>query len=216
MTFPLLVLFDCDGVLVDSEIVTNRIIQKNLAARGLDLPLEEILSLFVGGTMAGVERIARDLGATLEANWLDRIYVDIFAALASECEMMPGVADVLDHLARAAIPFAVCSNGPHAKMGITLGGCRLKERFSGRIYSREDVPNPKPAPDIYLHAAKLAGVAPAHCVVIEDSVNGATAGKAAKMRTLGYAHHTNPAQLAPVCDAVFDHMSKLPKIAAFA
>ncbi|MCH2067200.1 HAD family hydrolase [Shimia sp.] len=209
---PNLVLFDCDGVLVDSETVTNRIIQKNLAARGLCLPLEQIVTLFVGGTMAGVRDTAQSMGAILESNWLDLIYGEMFAGLAAQCEVISGVTEVLDHLDCAHIPYAVCSNGPHAKMDITLTACGLKERFGGRIYSREDVPAPKPAPDVYLYAAKLADIAPARCVVIEDSTSGAKAGKAAGMRTLGYVAESNPTRLAPICDVLFDDMRKLPKL----
>ncbi len=209
---PDLVLFDCDGVLVDSETVTNRIIQENLAARGLSLPLEKIVALFVGGTIGGVRDTALSMGATLESNWLDLIYGEMFAGLAAHCEVIPGVTDMLDHLDQASVPYVVCSNGPHIKMDITLARCGLKERFANRIYSREDVPTPKPAPDIYLHAAKLANIAPARCVVIEDSPSGAKAGKAAGMRTFGYVADTDPTRLAPICDSLFDDMSKLPEL----
>lgn len=209
---PDLVLFDCDGVLVDSEPVTNRIIQENLATRGLSLPSEQIVSLFVGGTMAGVRDTALSMGATLESNWLDLIYGEMFAGLAAHCEVIPGVTDVLDHLDHARVPYAVCSNGPHAKMDITLTACGLMERFAGCIYSREDVPAPKPAPDVFLHAAKLANTAPARCVVIEDSPSGAKAGKAAGMRTFGYVADTDPTRLAPICDVLFDDMTRLPEL----
>ncbi len=86
------------------------------------------------------------------------------------------------------------------------------ERFAGGIYSLEDVPAPKPAPDVYLHAAKLANTAPARCVVVEDNPSGAKAGKAAGTRTFGYVADTDPIRLAPICDALFDDMAKLPKL----
>ena len=209
---PDLVLFDCDGVLVDSEPVTNRLLQANLAARGLDVPYDQVITLFVGGTIMGVRKQARAMGAELEDDWVDRFYTDMFAALAEEVTPIPGVSDMLDVLDAHNIPYAVCSNGPHAKMDITLQRCGLTERFQGRVYSREDVPNPKPAPDLYLHAAARAGIAPERCVVIEDSPSGAKAGKAAGIFTCGFARETDPARLSPICDALFDDMSQLPDL----
>ncbi|CUH52662.1 HAD family hydrolase [Shimia marina] len=209
---PDLVLFDCDGVLVDSERLTNRVIHYNLKARGLFVPEEEIITLFVGGTMQGVYETARARGAVLEPDWVARIYEEVFAALAKDVTPIPGIVEVLDWLDQAAIPYAVCSNGPHAKMDVTLARCGLKARFEGRIYSREDVTTPKPAPDVYLLAAQRAGIAPARCVVIEDSPNGATAGKAAGMYTLGYCADMPAARLAPICDQLFEDMRALPAI----
>lgn len=162
--------------------------------------------------MQGVYETALARGAQLEDHWVEHIYKEVFDTLAKGVAPIPGIVDVLDQLDQAAIPYAVCSNGPHAKMEITLTGCGLKSRFEGRIYSREDVPTPKPAPDIYLHAARIAGVAPVRCVVIEDSPNGATAGKAAGMYTLGYTAEMPAARLAPICDQLFEDMRALPAI----
>ncbi len=207
---PDLVLFDCDGVLVDSEPVTNALLVENLAARGLQVSHDRVIDLFVGGTIAGVAKTARGLGATLEDNWVDLIYAEMFERLATEVTSIPGAIETLDALDAAGIPYAVCSNGPHAKMEITLTRCGIASRLAGRIYSREDVPNPKPAPDVYLKAAADAGIAPANCVVVEDSPSGARAGKAAGMRTLGFTADTDPTRLTPICDDVFDDMHALP------
>ncbi|MBO9473968.1 HAD family phosphatase [Shimia sp. R10_1] len=207
---PDLVLFDCDGVLVDSERITNALLVENLAARGLQVAPDRVIDLFVGGTIAGVAKTARSFGATLEENWVDLIYAEMFERLAQEATPVPGVPSLLDALDAAGIPYGVCSNGPHAKMDVTLARCGLTQRFAGRIYSREDVPNPKPAPDVYLKAAADAGIAPANCVVVEDSPNGARAGKAAGMHTLGFIADTAAEHLTPICDAVFDDMRALP------
>ncbi|MDW3224151.1 MAG: HAD family phosphatase [Paracoccaceae bacterium] len=209
---PELVIFDCDGVLVDSEPLSNLVIRDNLAHHGLDLSLDQIVDLFVGGTMAGVMRTARDMGAVLPEDWLDSIYDDIFDVLGREVELIPGVVSVLDALDAAEIPYAVGSNGPHRKMEITLGRTGLIDRLQGRIFSREDVPNPKPAPDVYLKAAREAGISPERCVVVEDSVSGARAGKAAGMFTCGYTAESGPERLAPICDALFDAMEDLPPL----
>lgn len=207
---PDMVLFDCDGVLVDSEPLTNDVICANLAVHGFALTQVQLTDLFLGGTMAGVMAKSREMGAQLPDHWLDEIYQEIFDALQASVEPIPGAIDVLDALDRAGIPYAVGSNGPHRKMEISLGRTGLRPRLLGRIYSREDVANPKPAPDVYLKAAADAGMAPERCVVIEDSANGARAGKAAGMVTLGFAAETDPVRLAPVCDAVFTSMAELP------
>ncbi|WP_299735449.1 HAD family phosphatase [uncultured Roseobacter sp.] len=209
---PDLVIFDCDGVLVDSEPLTNVIIRDNLARHGLDVSLDQIVDLFVGGTMIGVMRTARDMGAELPERWLDTIYSEIFDVLAARVEPVPGIAAVLDALDDAGIPYAVGSNGPHRKMEITLTRTGLIERLQSRIYSREDVANPKPAPDVYLKAAQEAGVAPDRCVVVEDSASGARAGKAANMCTFGYVAQSDPARLDPICDRLFASMDALPDL----
>ena len=207
---PDLVLFDCDGVLVDSEPLTSLVIQSSLARYGLDVSLDHIDTYFVGGTMMGVRDTALSKGARLPETWLDDIYTEMFDKLAAEVEPVPGIVAVLDALDAAGIPYAVGSNGPHRKMQITLRRCGLYDRLAGRIVSREDVPNPKPAPDVYLTAAAAIGIDPVRAVVVEDSPNGATAGKAAGCLTFGFTAHTKPARLEPICDRIFDDMADLP------
>lgn len=209
---PDLVIFDCDGVLVDSERVTNRVMQRNLAGYGLPLDLHEIIDLFVGGTMPGVMTLARQKGAALPDHWLDEIYGEIFVALGENCTLIDGVLPVLDALDAAAIPYAVGSNGPHAKMQITLKKTGLLPRLTGRIVSREDVARPKPAPDVCLHAAALCAVPPARCAVIEDSASGARAAQAAGMACFGYTGSFPAAKLAPFCTATFTKMTDLPAL----
>ena len=182
-----MVIFDCDGVLVDSEPITNRLLQRDLAEHGLDLTLDEVMGSFLGGTMMGVAEKARARGADLPEDWVDRFYERMFAALAAEVEPIEGARDVLDRLDAAGIPYAVGSNGPRSKMEITLGKTGLINRLSPHIYSSQDLANPKPAPDVYLHAAAQLGVTPDCCIVIEDSASGAEAAQAAGMRCIGYA-----------------------------
>ncbi len=207
---PDLVIFDCDGVLVDSERVTNAVLQGNLARYGLDLDVAQIVGLFVGGTMPGVMQTAREMGADLPEGWLHEIYREMFAALGARCEVVDGVLPVLEALDVAGNAYAVGSNGPHAKMQITLTKTGLMPRVAGRVVSREDVAHPKPAPDVYLHAAALCGVTPARCVVIEDSPSGARAAVAAGMTCFGYTASFPAAKLAPQCVATFNHMADLP------
>jgi len=209
---PDMVIFDCDGVIVDSESITNRVMQENFKRYGLSIEFDALASLFVGGTMQGVMIRAREMGADLPDDWLDEIYPEMFDALRDQVEPIKGVIAVLDALDAAAIPYAIGSNGPHAKMDITLSRTGLAERFEGRIVSRTDVAQGKPAPDVYLKAAKDAGIAPERCVVIEDSATGAKAGVAAGMFTIGFYEETPKERLAPICDALFDDMADLPKL----
>lgn len=209
---PKMVIFDCDGVVVDSEPLTLRLIRDDLAERGLPLELPKIADLFVGGTIAGAGAQARAMGAAIPENWADQIYDKVFAALACSVEPIPGIGAVLDHLDHQSIPYAIGSNGPHRKMEITLARCGLAARFVGRIYSREDVAAPKPAPDVYLLAASQAGVAPKDCVVIEDSATGAQAAVAAGMAVIGFARETPPAKFAGLTELVFDDMAQLPAL----
>lgn len=209
---PDMVLFDCDGVLVDSEALTMQVIRNSLDQHGLTLTHEALVEISLGGTLPGLADSARALGARLPPSWVEDTYREVFDVLAEGVEPINGIQAVLDALDAACVSYAVGSNGPHRKMAITLGRTGLLSRFEGRIYSREDVPLPKPAPDVYLKAAMDAGVHPSRCVVIEDSPSGARAGQAAGMYCLGFAAETPAERLRPVCDEVFHAMTELPEI----
>lgn len=210
---PGAVLFDCDGVLVDSEPITDRVIAANLARHGLRLAVSEVHTLFLGGTMAGVAEQARRLGAELPPDWVDQVYGEMFAELARGTPLIPGITGVLDALDAAGVPYAVGSNGPHRKMQITLGQHPgLHRRLQGRIFSRHDVARPKPAPDLYLHAAAALGVPSAACTVIEDSPPGARAARAARMACFGYAPHDDGAALVAEGARPFHAMADLPAL----
>ena len=209
---PKLVIFDCDGVVVDSEPLTLQLIRDDLAARGLPLDLTKTTDLFMGGTISGAGAQAREMGADIPEDWVDLIYDKVFAALACKVEPIPGIGAVLDRLDRQGIAYAIGSNGPHRKMEITLARCGLAARFAGRTYSREDVAAPKPAPDVYLLAASQAGVAPQDCVVIEDSATGAQAAVAAGMAVFGFARETPRAKFEGLTEFLFDDMGQLPAL----
>ena len=205
-----LVIFDCDGVLVDSEPITNGVLRDDLATRGLDLPVERVIELFVGGTMAGVMAEATGMGAEMPENWLDIIYGKVFEALDQQVGIIPGADLVLDALDTASIPYAVGSNGPMRKMEITLGRTGLWDRLMPHVYSGQECPAPKPAPDVYLKAAAIHGVPPSNCVVIEDSASGARAAVAAGMPCYGFVRETPVERLQAHCDVLFDRMEALP------
>lgn len=162
--------------------------------------------------MAGVMFEARKLGAALPDDWLDTIYSDIFDTLERSVELIPHIPALLDVLDHAGIAYAVGSNGPMRKMEITLGRTGLWDRMEGRVFSSHDCEAPKPAPDVYLKAAQVAGIDPSDCVVIEDSATGARAAVAAKMRCFGYCADTTVDLMAPHCVATFDDMRALPKL----
>ncbi len=206
------VLFDCDGVLVDSEPLTQTVLAQDLSRRGLEVAPSDVGALFTGGTMAGLMHTAREMGAALPDDWVDLINTILFAELAAHCEIIPGVPDLLDHLEASGTGYATCSNGPMAKMEVTMGRCDLWPRFAGRIFTAHDCSAAKPAPDVYLKAAALAGIDPADCAVIEDSATGARAGQAAGMRVFGYCADTDAAKLQPHCVDVFEDMTDLPRL----
>ncbi|AHM03805.1 Putative phosphatase YieH [Roseibacterium elongatum DSM 19469] len=192
---PDLVIFDCDGVLVDSEPLSNRVLVDNLARHGLTLTLDQAMGLFVGGTMAGVGAKARDLGADLPDDWVDRIYAETYARLREGVDPIPGISALLDRLDAAGLPYCVASNGSEEKMAITLGATGLAPRFEGRRYSAHTLGTAKPDPALFQHAARACGVAPERCIVVEDSATGAEAARRANMPCLGYAPTGDGARL---------------------
>jgi HAD superfamily hydrolase (TIGR01509 family) len=205
------VIFDCDGVLVDSEPASFDLLADDLAAHGLDLPRDEMERIFLGGTIAGVHSKARLLGASLPDDWVADFYERLYARLAEGTPLVPGVLDVLDALDAAGVPYAVGSNGSDRKMQVTLGQyAGLLDRFAGRLFSGQSLGAPKPAPDLYLHAARALGVLPGECVVIEDSPTGARAARAAGIRCFGYAPHDPGEALSAEGAVLFRAMSDLP------
>ena len=208
---PRAVIFDCDGVLVDSEQAAFDILQQDFARHGLPLPRAELEALFIGGTVKGLWQQARSMGATLPDDWVDDFYVRLYARLALGTPLIPGIEAVLDALDAAGIPYAVGSNGSDHKMQVTLGQHpALLARLKGRLFSGQTLGKPKPAPDLYLHAASALGHRPQDCVVIEDSATGARAARAAGIRCFGYAAHGDGAALKAAGAHIFSSMADLP------
>lgn len=210
---PAAVLFDCDGVVVDSEPATFALIREDLAAHGLPLTAEEADQHFLGGTIRGVADTARALGARLPPLWHEDFYERLYARLAQGTPLIPGVAQVFDALDAAGVPYAIGSNGTGRKMAVTLGQHPdLVERLNGGCFSGQDLGMLKPAPDLYLHAAHQLGVGPSACVVIEDSAPGARAARLAGMRCLGYAPHGPAQALLAEGARAFARMEDLPAL----
>ena len=209
---PSLVIFDCDGVLVDSEPITNRELAADLTAHGLPLTTEGCIELFVGGTMNSVYAEARRLGAALPDDWVDRFYERMFAALAAEVEAVPGVAEAVGRIGAAGVPMAIGSNGPLRKMEITLGRTGLADHFDGCIFSAHEIGVAKPDPAFYAHVVRTMGRDAGDCLVVEDSPSGVRSAVGAGIRCLGYAADTTPERLRREGAEVFADMTDLPRL----
>ena len=156
------------------------------------------------------EDAEKQLGFSLPSNWVDEIYKKQFSEFRKNLKSIDGIEDVLDVLERINIPICVGSNGPLNKMEVSLGVTKLRDRFLGRIFSADQVKKPKPAPDLYLYCADRMGVPPQHCLVIEDSPRGASAGVAAGMSVFGYSGGEDNSALKEVgCTKVFDTMQEI-------
>ena len=207
---PDLVIFDCDGVLVDSERLAVRVESRLLCDLGWPLTEDEVLARFVGRSDAYMlAEIERHLGRPVP-EWTERYRADLHDAFRLELTPVAGVAAAIDELSTAT---CIASSGTHEKMRLTLGLTGLHDRFEGRIYSATDVTAGKPAPDLFLHAASSMGVEPASCVVVEDSRSGVEAARAAGMRSLGFAGGLTPAAwLEGPGTTVFAEMAQLPAL----
>jgi len=203
-----LVIFDCDGVLVDSEGVANRIFAEELSRIGLVLDEETVCRRFVGLSMARcVKLVEEQLGRPVPQGFVARLQRRTFDAFREGLRPIPGVEDALR---RIEIPVCVASSGEQEKMRLTLGLTGLLGRFEGRMFSATEVARGKPAPDLFLHAARSLAARPDRCVVIEDSAPGVVAARAAGMAALGYAGRGNRDELAEAGARVFDSMQELP------
>lgn len=187
-------IFDCDGVLVDTEVATNTVIANNLNQFGLSITPDETHTLLAGGTIASLEVVAKKRGAPLPTSWLKDIYKEIFDCLRKGVAVIDGVVDLIDQLERQDIAIAIASNGPVAKMEITLRPSGLWDHFEGRIYSGHDH-KPKPAPDMLLKIMADVGVTPAQTVMIDDMPTGCMSAQAAGIRCFGYVADGDPARI---------------------
>ncbi|ARF59568.1 HAD family hydrolase [Streptomyces gilvosporeus] len=209
-----LVIFDNDGVLVDSEPISNRVLAGYLSEVGHPTTYEESLRDFMGGAMHRIhevvlERSGRRLPADFDATFHERV----FAAFRRELEPVDGVAEVLEKLATDGMPYCVASSGSHERIRVGLTKAGLWERFEGRVFSSQDVGRGKPAPDLFLHAARVSGVAPERCAVVEDSVLGVRAAVAAGMAVYGFTAMTSRERLAEAgATGLFGAMGELPAL----
>lgn len=213
----MLTIFDCDGVLVDSELVALRVLVEMMAGFGHTMSLAECRDAFMGmhndDIVRGIEqRIGRALPGESQ-----RMRARMLARLERELRPVPGVVETL---ARLDGPRCVASSSDRERIGLTLRWTGLDRFFGDRIFSGLDVPRGKPAPDLFLRAAATMGIAPQDCVVVEDSVMGVVAGRAARMRVIGFTggSHSDPGHAerlrAAGAEVVISHMRDLDGLLA--
>ena len=208
-----LVIFDCDGVLVDSELITNRVFAQMLNEVGIAMSLEDMFERFVGRSMPQcLEVVTQMLGGPVPDGFVRNYETRSAAALKSELKAVPDIEAVL---AAVGVPYCVASSGTHAKMQTTLGITGLLPHFQGKMYSVTEVANSKPFPDVFLYAASRQGVSPAACAVVEDTPTGVRAGVAAGMTVFGYCALTPRQRLINAgAHHTFERMRDLPSLIA--
>ena len=211
-TPPAAVLFDCDGVLADSEGLVNAIVAADLAARGWAMTPADCQEQFLGMAATDMVPVIEGRVGRLPADWLAQLSHRIAGSMIAELQPVAGALAAVRTIAGAGIPIAVASNSAREELHAKLRRLGLAESFAGRTFSFQDVARPKPAPDMYLAAARACGADPAACVVVEDSVLGAKAGLAAGCRVLGLARETDASIFAGIGAVPFQRMSQLPEL----
>jgi HAD superfamily hydrolase (TIGR01509 family) len=210
----LLVIFDCDGVLVDSEPLACASFSRALKAQGLDWSVDETMHRLMGRSLKSCIEICEDeLGRKLPDDFVDKMQAVTYQTFRdAPLQPVAGVKDAIVALQAAGLDTCVASSGTPEKMRFTLGLTGLWDLFGGRIFSASQVPRGKPFPDLFLHAAIAMNVQPFDCVVVEDAVPGVQAARSAGMRVFAYAgeSYANPAALEQAGGQVFDAMKNLP------
>jgi len=214
------VIFDCDGVLVDSEPIVLRLLNTMLNELGIEISLEESTRWFLGRAVREeLHEIERRRGAPLPENWLSTWLARRNATLEAEVEAIPHVREAIGAIAATGVPICVASGADRVKVKLQLTRTGLVELFQRdegeHIFSATEVERSKPAPDVYLLAARTMGVDPSRCAVIEDSPAGITAGVAAGMTVFGYAARNDATMLRDAgAMTTFTDMRALPELLA--
>ncbi|MEU3253606.1 HAD family hydrolase [Streptomyces sp. NPDC006997] len=205
-----LVIFDNDGVLVDSEPISNRLLAGYLTELGHPTSYEDSLRDYMGSAMHRVHDLVEErTGRRLPEDFDDVFHGRVFAAFERELKPVAGAGEVLEKLAADGVPYCVASSGSHERIRVGHRTTGLDRWFDeGRIFSSQDVGRGKPAPDLFLYAAERMGVAPERCVVVEDSPLGVRAAVAAGMDVFGFSAMT-PAEKLAGANGFFGDMGEL-------
>jgi HAD superfamily hydrolase (TIGR01509 family) len=207
------VIFDCDGVLVDSEPIAARLTAEAVSELGWQMSAELAKAEFLGDTFSNIiRRVEEKLGRGVPADWPARSQANLLAAFERELTPVRGVRAAIDALVAAGATLAVGSQGTHEKMQLTLRVTGLLPFFEGRIFSATQVSRPKPAPDLFLLAADTLGFSPQDTVVIEDSTRGVKAALAAGMRILGYTASVGRDAIVAAGAEPVDDLSQVPAL----
>jgi HAD superfamily hydrolase (TIGR01509 family) len=206
-----LVIFDCDGVLVDSEVISNDVLARALTEQGLPTTLAQSRRDYQGLLLAEIDsRAAAELGRPLAKDWLERYERDRAAVFRRELRAVPGVAEAVRRIKAAGLAVCVASQGKPEKTRLSLKLTKLNRLFPDEdLFSAYSVPRGKPHPDLFLHAAQAMAAEPARCAVVEDTPSGVTAAVSAGMRVLGYAADSDAAALRQAGAEVFMAMEEL-------
>ncbi|WP_255955667.1 HAD family hydrolase [Streptomyces odontomachi] len=210
-----LVIFDNDGVLVDSEPISNRILAEYLTELGHPTTYEDSLRDYMGGANHRIhDLVFQRSGQRLPEGFDDRYHARVFAAFERELDRVAGVTEVLEKLTAYGSTYCVASSGSHERIRVGHRKTGLDRWFDdGRIFSSQDVGRGKPAPDLFLHAASRMGVAPGRCAVVEDSPLGVQAALAAGMDVFGFTAMTPSEQLSEAgANKLFGNMADLPDL----
>jgi HAD superfamily hydrolase (TIGR01509 family) len=207
----LLVIFDCDGVLVDSEPIAARLTAEAVSELGWEMSAELAKAEFLGDTFGNIiRRVEEKIGGRVPEDWPARSQRNLLRALERELTPVLGVRRAIEALIAEGATVAVGSQGSHEKMQLTLGVTDLLPFFRGRIFSASQVAHPKPAPDLFLLAASTLGFAPGQCVVVEDSTRGVKAAQAAGMRVFGYTASVGHEPMRAAGAELIEDLSELP------
>jgi HAD superfamily hydrolase (TIGR01509 family) len=213
-----LIIFDCDGVLVDSEVISCRAHAETLTRHGYPITAEQVLHRFLGrSTRQANMEVEAELGHALPGDFHVQLQNELFRTFEADLEAVPHIYAALDGIDQAV---CIASSGSHQRMRVTLGRTQLYDRFAPNIFSASQVSNGKPAPDLFLFAAEQMNVPPERCLVIEDSAPGIAAAIAAGMPVLGFhgGSHCREGYGKKLHDAgaalTFDDMRTLPDLIA--
>jgi HAD superfamily hydrolase (TIGR01509 family) len=213
-----LIIFDCDGVLVDSEVIACETHARVLSRHGYPITAEEVFRRFLGRSarQANLE-VEAELGRSLPDSFHNDLQEDLYRGFADDLLAIPHITQALDQI---VLPVCIASSGSHQRMKVSLGATRLYDRFAPNIFSAQQVRHGKPAPDLFLFAAEQMKTEPARCLVVEDSLSGIAAARAAGMTVLGFhgGSHCGQGYGAKLREAgaceTFNDMRRLPALIA--
>jgi beta-phosphoglucomutase-like phosphatase (HAD superfamily) len=197
---PELIIFDCDGVLIDSEGVASGVVAADLTGHGWKMTEHEAMAIFLGMSITDMQPLVEaHLGHSLPKTWRDDLAAKLIIALGSESKLIPGAREMLERVNALGIPWRVASNSSDAEMDVKFARTGLSDLTAGLTHAAASViakgGRPKPAPDIFLAAAASAQTPPANCIVLEDSPLGVTGAVAAGMTCYGFAPHSSGEKL---------------------